>query len=276
MSDPAREFHEDEGDAHTSPQEGRPDWLVGSEELTRRDAVPNEDQAFPTAPPVLPRRVVPAEAPAAQRGPVAWTAAASSIPTLQVTQRFEAEPQGPKAPPASQAAPAPSARSFEPEDEEPDDGLSPLSTFVEDISTEAAPKIVAPRRPRHESWWVVALEALRSDRRVQLLTLGTLLLTVLVLTLWPRSEPGISLRALRHDPGRWDAQRVRVHGRVGDVFGVGGGYAFYLLQGRDTMVVFTRSRRPEAGRSTEVVGMVSTGFLDGAPRQAIFEEPQAP
>jgi hypothetical protein len=271
-SDSAREFQEDPGDGNTPPEEDRPDWLVGSEELGRRDALPSGDSDFSAAPPVLPKRVVPVEAPASQRGPVAWTAAASSIPTLKVTQRFEAESQGPP----SQARPAAPATPIDEMDEEPEEGLGSLSTFVEDVSTEAAPKIVVPRRARHEAWWVVALEALRSDRRWQLLTLGTLLLTVLVITLWPRSEPGISLRTLRRDPGRWDTQRVRVHGRVGDVFGVGGGYAFYLLQGRDTMVVFTRSRRPESGRATEVVGTVSTGFLDGAPRQAIFEEAPAP
>ena len=64
---------------------------------------------------------------------------------------------------------------------------------------------------------------------------------------------------------------MRVNGRVGEVFHVGGGYAFYLLQGRDTIVVFTRSRVPVPRQNVTVVASVSTGFLDGAPRQALFE-----
>jgi len=64
---------------------------------------------------------------------------------------------------------------------------------------------------------------------------------------------------------------VAVSGRVGETFPVGGGYAFYLHQGRDTIVVFTRSRVPTFRQRVQIVGSVSTGFLEGVPRAAIFE-----
>ena len=60
-------------------------------------------------------------------------------------------------------------------------------------------------------------------------------------------------------------------GRVGETFPVGGGYAFYLHQGRDTIVVFTRSRVPTFRQRVQIVGSVSTGFLEGVPHAAIFE-----
>ena len=64
---------------------------------------------------------------------------------------------------------------------------------------------------------------------------------------------------------------MRVKGRIGDVFPIGDGYVFNLHQGRDTVVVFTRSRLPVSHEKAEVVGTVSTGYLDGVPRVAVFE-----
>ena len=52
---------------------------------------------------------------------------------------------------------------------------------------------------------------------------------------------------------------------------VGQGYVFNLHQGRDTLVVFTRLRSPRSRERTTVVGSVSMGYLDGAPRVALFE-----
>ena len=59
-------------------------------------------------------------------------------------------------------------------------------------------------------------------------------------------------------------------------FFVGGGFAFYLMQGRDTIVAFTRVTAPEPRTVVTVTGQVSTGFLDGVPRQALFEDPPKP
>jgi hypothetical protein len=64
---------------------------------------------------------------------------------------------------------------------------------------------------------------------------------------------------------------VRVQGRVGDVYEVGGAYAFYLEQGRDTIVVFSRVRQPYRNERLHVSGSVSMGYLDGIARPSLFE-----
>ena len=68
-----------------------------------------------------------------------------------------------------------------------------------------------------------------------------------------------------------DGQVVHVRGRVGESFQVGGGYAFWLMQGRDSIVVFTTYRTPVEKARIKIVGTVSTGFLDGKARAAVFE-----
>jgi hypothetical protein len=70
-------------------------------------------------------------------------------------------------------------------------------------------------------------------------------LAVVAMALRPKGvDDTTSISAIRHHPERFDGQAVKIRGKVGEVFIVGGGYAFYLHQGRDTMVVFTRSRVP--------------------------------
>ena len=73
----------------------------------------------------------------------------------------------------------------------------------------------------------------------------------------PKDEQTVSISAIRHHPERFDGRPVKVKGRVGEVYAVGGGYAFHLYQGRDDIVVFTRSRVP----------------VRREPRQALFETP---
>ena len=82
-----------------------------------------------------------------------------------------------------------------------------------------------------------------------------------------------SLSVVRRYPSQFDGRAVTVRGRVGDdVFAVGAGWAFYLMQGRDTIVTFTRTQAPRPHDVITVKGQVSTGFLDGVPRQALFED----
>jgi len=64
---------------------------------------------------------------------------------------------------------------------------------------------------------------------------------------------------------------VRIHGTVGEAFRVGAGWAFYVHQGKDTIVVFSRLRTPEARAKIKLYGTVSTGYLDGKARPALFE-----
>jgi hypothetical protein len=59
---------------------------------------------------------------------------------------------------------------------------------------------------------------------------------------------------------------------VGEVFALGGGFSYYLHQGRDTIVVFTRGAKPEWRSNILVRGKVSTGFLDGISRPSIFAD----
>ncbi len=135
-----------------------------------------------------------------------------------------------------------------------------------DVVEPEAFNVPAPPLP----WWMQAPEAFRTDRRLQVLAVLGLLLLVGI-SLIPRGEPGVSLGDLRKRPDHFNGQDVKVSGKIGEVFQVGGGYAFYLHQGRDTMVVFTRTRTPKSRESVNLVGHVSTGYLDGQPRLALFE-----
>jgi hypothetical protein len=82
----------------------------------------------------------------------------------------------------------------------------------------------------------------------------------------------VALSKIRHNVAQYDGQTVTLHGKVGEVYPVGGGYSFYLLQGRDTIVVFTRSRTPVRDEHVSVSGVISTGVLNGAARQALLED----
>ena len=119
-------------------------------------------------------------------------------------------------------------------------------------------------------WWMQGVHVLRSDRRVQLL-LGLVLVALTVVAMWPRGERPVSISNLRSHATSFDGVDVKVEGRVGQVFHVGGGYAFYLQDGRDTLVVFSRTRVPHERQHVKVKGTMSTGFLDGRATLALFE-----
>ena len=201
--------------------------------------------AVVAAGPVRPRRVAP-------RG--IWAPVASSVPTLRLALPAELEPveDGPAA--------APPAR------------LQGLPGHDEDLprAAPAPPPLAALSEP----WWVIALDNLRTSRSVQIVALVALVaLVLLAWWLWPRGVGTTALWELRRSPSQFDGRTVVVRGRVGDdVFAVGAGWAFYLVQGRDTIVVFTRTQMPKLHDVLTVKGQVSTGFLDGIPRQALFED----
>ena len=83
----------------------------------------------------------------------------------------------------------------------------------------------------------------------------------------------VSIAAIHKHPERFDGRPVKVRGKVGEVYEVGGGYAFHLLQGREDIVVFTRSRVPVRREEVTIEGSISNGVLDGKSRQALFETP---
>jgi hypothetical protein len=122
-------------------------------------------------------------------------------------------------------------------------------------------------------WWMQLPQILSEDRRVQGLV-AVVLVGLLAVMFWPRAEKTMSLGGISRDPAHYDGQSVKVSGRIGETFEVGGGHAFYLHQGRDTLVVFTRSRTPRRGQNVTLVGTVSTGYLNGQSGTAIFEAAQ--
>jgi hypothetical protein len=189
----------------------------------------------------------------------AWAPAASSIPVLRMP--LPDEPAG------AVESPSPG------ESEGPKVGR-PRGLPGGDEDRKVVPPPVAVE-PLREAWWLVAADALRSDWRVQSAVAAALLgLAVLAYALWPHGMDSTSIRSMRLDPRGFDGRTVLVRGRAGDdVFSVGSGWAFYLTQGRDTIVAFTRTRAPSPHEVVSLKGTVSTGFLDGQPRQALFEAP---
>ncbi len=225
------------------------------------------------------------EKPAAPPKPVAWSAAASSVPTLRGKQARPPLPQAPArdsdgdddfAPRPAPARPRamddePPARSREPIERAPleadDDAFLDNDHDVARVAAQAA-RVAAPR----EAWWIVAADALRTDRKLQFL-IALLVVAFVTYAAWPRGEKTLAIGKLVRNADTFDGQRVYVRGKVGQVFSLGGGYAYYLHQGRDTIVVFTRGARPEWRSTAKVHGMVSTGSLDGVARPAIFADP---
>lgn len=242
-----------EGDQSGRPSL-RPVWLTDADSGTEAQAVPDGASEISRE---RPRRISePHENPADPQPspPARWGQATSSIPTLRVRHAM----------PATPTETAPDPIEFEPEarsaylEIDPD----PLRGDSDASAHQLA--------PLEESWWVVAVDALCHDLRFQI-ALGVMVVAITSFVLWPRSSPNVSLAAIRQHPQEYDGRDVTVHGRVGDVFRMGGGYTFYLEQGRESMVVFTRSRVPVSRQDLTVKGTVSTGYLDGLPRPTLFE-----
>jgi hypothetical protein len=266
----------------------RPDWLTGpSDDVSAASGAGEErntEPGFETPhEPVLLRPSVPQPVPAAdpdmgaqradgetaheescqQAGPDppplkspsgAWTAAASSVPVPRLALSKEAETT---------------------EEDRPDKVDTPAGGLPggdEDRQVAVALHALAPL---HEPWWLIALDAMRTDLRVQLAVAGGIaVLALLSYCLWPHGVDATPLSRIRRHPAAYDGRMVTVRGRVGDdVFAVGSGWAFFLVQGRDTIVTFARTRAPRPHQGVTVRGQVSTGFLDGTARQALFEAP---
>ncbi len=284
--DPARELPEQGPDPAPSsvaaPSRRRPDWLVGPDEgfVSELERKQKERETDPLPHPVLIRPggepPTPAEAPPARAPeptliekslppapgpdmvpgapepaatPVAWTAAASSLPLPPGLARPKRRVE-----PAFDDLEVPSARSEFPSGKE-----APAQPAGHALG------------PLEEPWWMVVGDNLRHDWRILVAAGAGLALLVAGLWLVPRQDPGTPLSEIRRHPGQFDGRSVVVTGQVGDVFPLGGGHAFYFVQGRDTIVAFTRSRVPVPRQRLRLEGQISTGFLDGLPRQALFE-----
>mgnify|MGYP001586794804 CR=1 FL=1 len=220
-------------------------------------------------PPPSPPPEVAAAPEKAGEGPVPWKAAASSVPRLRQQ-------------PASQEAPS-TEGSFQgfAQDAMPGRGSGMIGEPPgrgADAGPDDGPN--APARPlaMEPPFWEVWLE--RTRELPLPLVLGgcaVLLLAVLLLpVLLPHDRASVSLSKIRQHPEAFDGQRVAVHGKAGETFSIGGSYVFNLRQGRDTIVVYSRTRRPSLHEDVRATGTVSIGYLDGVPRVALFEEPPTP
>lgn len=276
---------------HPAPEDDekpqRPDWLVRPDNLrgvpeTRRENDPppppsgfqgsgdfgsfeiNSDSRSPEATPLEARPVPPRRAPEEPKAPEkkAWTAKASSVPQLRLVRSQEPEESRPVRTGISDEEEAGADEVF---------GNESPQAAPEPRARAAAPRPALP--PLREAWWAIAFDALRTDRRIQFGIVGVVAALIAWSALIPREDKRVSIGAIRKDPDRYDRQLLTVEGRVGEVFHVGAGYAFNLHQGRDTLVVFTRTRVPVSTENARVKGTISTGFLDGLPRQALFEQP---
>ena len=162
----------------------------------------------------------------------------------------------------------------EPEAEEERGFAESLEAGLEHEEGEPSDKAGAPLPPE-EPWWLVAIETLATNRLLQI-GLGLVVAAFLLWTFWPRKEnESTSIAAIKQHPQRFEGQSVRIRGEVGEVFDVGSSVVFELRQHRDTLVVFSPSRRPTLHEHLMVQGTVSTGYLDGTPRVALFESPGA-
>jgi len=202
-------------------------------------------------------------------GPVPWRAAASSVPRLRQQ-------------PAVQV-PSPADGSFQgfAQDAIPGRGAAMLGESSgraagrgADDGPDAATRPLAAEPPFWEVW-------LERARALPLpLVLGgcaaLCLAVLLVSVLRPRGQTSVSLSRLRQHPEAFDGQRVEVRGKAGETFSIGGSYVFNLRQGGDTIVVYSRTRRPSLHEDVRAMGTVSIGYLDGVPRVALIETPPTP
>ena len=100
----------------------------------------------------------------------------------------------------------------------------------------------------------------------------TVMLAIATMVFMRSTGPkGESISRIHSAASELSGQALQVRGRVGDVFPMVGSHVYYLLQGRDTLVVFTRGTPPRVGTTITVQGTLSVGYLDGSPRPALFE-----
>jgi len=276
VAEPQRYDPEEKPDPNArKPSASKADWVVGAEEgLSSAGQKPGDSQ--PLEAPKLIRPVdpdegkprepgrfgasglfrrplpsgAPAPAPSSTPAMPSWDKGASSIPRLKTVESESAPRHKPP-------------------------GADVVAQQREDAAIAARPhQVVAPQEfdipTLAPPWWAGVTDRLRADRRLQA-GIGLALLAAVVFTFWPRGERTTSIAHLKEHPERFADTPVRVGGRVSEVFSVGGSWAYTVVQGRDTIVVFSRTREPKIREPIVVVGTLSRGYLDGQSRVAIFE-----
>lgn len=241
---------------------------------------PDAAQLPPADEPADERADEPAEQPASEpvqeptgetpgTGRVPWKAAASSVPRLR-QQPVALEPAAePEAFPgfAQDALPGRAGVSF-----------AGRHALRDDVDGDEGAADAAPPLAIEPPFWEVWLERARALPAPVLIGAGVVLLTVLVaaVAVRPRGEGGVSLAAIRQNPEAYDGRQVAVRGKAGETFSVGGNWVYTLREGRDTIVVYSRNRKPALNENVSTAGTVSIGYLDGMPRVALFEDAAAP
>lgn len=138
--------------------------------------------------------------------------------------------------------------------------------------TQRAPRAAAKAAPAKVSRPVTISFDWLANPRLWITVACVAALATIAAFAWPREKPGMSIAAIRKNATALDGRLVTVNGVVGDVFPVGGSWVYYLHQGRDTLVVFSRANVPTSKERRTVSGTVSTGFLEGVARPALFEQ----
>lgn len=266
MAQPER-YEDEEPETPAGPQSfAKPDWLVGAHEALESEFARPEDQPdeappdlrsvvpLPPQRPAGPRPINPYEGfaqPAAGRASSNWVETGYTAP--------DARPAGH---PEAADLPEPEA------DETTGEGEELAGPETPTAAGERARW--SPPAPPRKAWWEAILE--RALTPAGLIVAGVaVVVTVAASLLFGPKDHSIPLAKIRHNAREFDGQAVTVRGKVGEVYPVGGGYSFYLLQGRDTIVVFTRSRTPVSNERVSVSGVISTGVLNGELRQALLE-----
>ena len=284
MGEPER--HEDE-DAETPDQTpappkppARPDWLVGASEALETEFTRPTDQPDQAPPGLRSAFPQPPRAPAGPRPPNPYEGFAQSAAGRSFTSNWMDTGYVAGGATPSSATPAPDGQDAAVADPEPeadvvseeDDALAGPET-----PTAAAGKARwSPPPPPPKPWWEPWLAQARTPAGMIAIGVAVVLLILLRVLFGPKDYT-VSLARVRHHAREYDGQTVKLNGKVGDeVYPVGGGYSFYLLQGRDTIVVFTRSRTPVPNQRVSVSGTISTGVLNGELRQALLENSPTP
>lgn len=267
-----------ESEARPAPRLFRPglDASMELESPAAAAAMPPPTLIRPAAPPASPpppRQVFGAVQQEQEQGDLkpgltpmlSWEAGANSVPSLP----RERAPIASVMPETQRDFPMDDAEERQRQKEERRADIEAAAESLRRSHTVVQPQafeIEAPSVP----WWVQVAHVLRHDRRIQALV-AVSVLAVAVFFAWPRDGGFASVAELKRDAARYDGRSVVVKGKVGEVFPVGGGHAFNLHQGQDTLVVFTRVRTPRSREQVTVSGTISTGFLDGEARLALFE-----
>jgi hypothetical protein len=235
-------------------------------------AAPTPDAATDAAPDAVPSTV-------------AWKAAASSIPRLteqpvaittpaRETPSGFAQDEAAAKPAAAATKPGPASRFAI-----RTPAGAPATLAAADDPTGESSELVSPL-DRPPGFLAAALDHLRFLRRPAVAITAVAVIALVIVGGSMLRHPGahgltggLSLAQIRQQPEAFEGHDVEIGGTAGEAFPVGQSFVYDLYQGRDTIVVYSHSRRPRPNESLTVRGTISVGYLDGAPRLALLEAP---